>query len=505
MTNMKFDDFVKKRFSDYSPDVPAHIWDTIADKRKKRRAGGFWFNRRNLLLLIVLIGAGGTAWWLSNKPPSPEGELFADSREIKESVTSAKSKTETAQNPSVNNSPNDNSAIKNTISDNNITAENITTNKPTIKQSDNKNLIDSKINSIPHTAQQALPGTSTVYSPLPYLPPASPVAAKRKKSARSVNRPKLNNEDAQIESSNEDGYDVASNKGIPALTGAGTLMGKLMYAAEKLKISKNKTIPGFTAEFHEALFPKCPRIDAPSGNEQYVDLYAGPDIAIPSFTDTGNSAYLQKRKESTKFSSAYSAGFRYTRVFNNSVSLRTGINYSQINEKFNFEKGGIIQYVYTIDQATGDTIGSYSITGTRYKTTFNRYRTIDVPLQIGYEMGNGRLHANLSAGAMINLYSWQRGDVLDTSLAPVNITSGKSSSPYGFKTNIGVGFIAGASFYYKLSTNTDAENAKLIDRMHLLFEPYFRYSFRPMSKENFTLTQKYSTAGFRLGIRIDIK
>jgi hypothetical protein len=130
---------------------------------------------------------------------------------------------------------------------------------------------------------------------------------------------------------------------------------------------------------------------------------------------------------------------------------------------------------------------------------------VDVPLQVGYEMGNGRLHANIGAGAMINIYSWQKGDVLDTALNPVNITTGKSSTPYGFKTNVGVSFLGSATLYYKLTTNTGDDQTRLIDRMHLLAEPYFRYSFKPMSKDNLTLTQKNNTAGLRIGVRIDLK
>jgi hypothetical protein len=173
------------------------------------------------------------------------------------------------------------------------------------------------------------------------------------------------------------------------------------------------------------------------------------------------------------------------------MSFRTGINYSQINEKFKYAEGNIIQMVY-ITNGNGDTIGNYATTGTRYKTTFNKFRTIDVPLLIGYELGNGKLHANFNAGAMVNVYSWQKGDVLDSSFKPVNITTGKNSSAYQFKTNVGIGFLGSISVYYKLT-----------ERLHLLAEPYFRYNFSPASKSELSLKQKYNTAGMRLGVRFD--
>jgi len=257
-------------------------------------------------------------------------------------------------------------------------------------------------------------------------------------------------------------------------------------ATKKTASLGNRSLPN-------VISPGCPTFEKDAaGNKTYFEVYGGPDFAFRNLSDTGNSAYLQKRKESTKFSSAFSAGVRYTKVFNNGMSIRTGVNYSQINEKFTFSQGSVVQVTYIIN-ANGDTTGSFITTGTKYKTTINKFRTIDVPVLIGYELGNGRLHANINAGLMVNVYSWQKGDVLDTAYKPVSITTGKSSSPYQFKTNIGIGFMVGTSFYYKLN-----------DKWHLLAEPYFRYNLSPMSNEKLTFTQKYNTAGLRIGLRMDL-
>ena len=109
-------------------------------------------------------------------------------------------------------------------------------------------------------------------------------------------------------------------------------------------------------------------------------------------------------------------------------------------------------------------------------------------------MGNGRLHANLNAGAIINLYSWQQGELLDTNNQPVSITTGKSNDAFQYKTNAGIGFTAAASIYYKLN-----------DRLHVLAEPYFRYNLSPMSKDILSLQERFTTIGLRLGIRVDLK
>ena len=69
----------------------------------------------------------------------------------------------------------------------------------------------------------------------------------------------------------------------------------------------------------------------------------------------------------------------------------------------------------------------------------------------------------------------------------------RDNRPIGFKTNIGLGFTAAASIYLKLN-----------DRLHLLGEPYIRYNLSPANKADITLKQKYTTIGFRLGLRLDL-
>ena len=104
------------------------------------------------------------------------------------------------------------------------------------------------------------------------------------------------------------------------------------------------------------------------------------------------------------------------------------------------------------------------------------------------------MHANINVGPVINVYSWQKGEVLDTALQPVSITTGKGNSTYQFKTNAGFGLMGAVSVYYKLN-----------DKLHLMAEPYFRYNLSPLNKDNLTLKQKYNTVGLKLGLRVDLK
>ena len=457
-----FDNYINKQFENYSPEVPPGVWDNIIAERESRRPKGFWFtllNGRNLLIAAgVFLAIGTGAWFIYTNAIKKEKETGLADADKKTPPTST-----------------------NIVSN---TSKNIITH-PAAAPLNNDVTVTSPVYN------------NGISSPLPYLPQnnggnTSLFSGAKNNSTKSASAQYPSDINSLSKLKDVTGDNLDEN---PELITANGLFGKLFIEALQLNSSKtsienlrNRLIPNLT-------LPGCPSIEGDAaGNKRYVEVYGGPDIGFRSFTDTGNSAYLQQRRESTKFSSAFSAGIRYTKVFNNGMSLRTGVNYSQINEKFELKQGNVVQVTYIIN-AQGDTTGSYTVTGTRYKTTYNRYRTVDVPLVVGYELGNGKLHANLNAGAIINVYSWQRGDVLDAAGNPVNITTGKNgSSPYGFKTNVGVGFTGAVSVYYKVT-----------EKMHLMAEPYYRHNFSAMNKENLTLKQKYNTAGLRIGVRLDLQ
>jgi hypothetical protein len=507
--DVQFDNHVKEQLGNYSPDVPPHIWDNIVAKRGKKKPGAFWlnfFSGRNLLIAAALLLAGGAAYWLlpSSTKKSATTTVINNNSNNTQTITS---NNKTAANPAT---PADNGS--------NVVAK---TNNPSALNNDSKqiNPAENNTNALPGNSgngpvkaagnNQAgdATGNGSNYSPLQFSPSANNQFIKRKQVQHHlpIRLPASDGASAYVQ---EDGNNQADESKLLSPAQGSTVLGKLLFTAEKNLAARPASGKLLGRQLSSLYLPDCPSVeDNAAGNKRYFDVYAGPDLGMRSFsgftTDTGSANYLQKRKETAKFSSAFSAGIRYTRVFNNGMSLRTGVNYSQINEKFKYINQNDIRYILIITprqviiNGTPTTVFDtlrYTETGTRIRTTYNRYRSVDIPLQLGYEFGNGRLHTNISAGAIINVYSWQKGDVLDSAYQPVSITTGKGSSAYGFKTNIGVGFLGSASIYYKLN-----------NRLHLLAEPYIRYNLKPMSRDNQPFTQKYNTAGLRLGIRWDLR
>jgi hypothetical protein len=503
--DLQFDDHIKEQLGNYSPDVPPHIWDNIVAKRRRRKPGAFWlsfFRGKNLLIATALLLAGGAAYWLL--PSSAPKNLPATANNNQNNATTTAVISEpaaitqgngnnnitTASQPSTLN--NDSKLINPT--ENNTDALTGNTGKKPVEVAGNRQADDAG-------------AVGNKYSPLQFSPSANNRFIKRKQVPHHLPIRLPAAQSAPAYSGTESAESTSKDADRFAMQSM-ALPGRLQFEAQKSKAVRPDAGNLLSRKLPSIYLPDCPSVeDNAAGNKRYFDVYAGPDLGIRSFSgfagDTSSANYLQKRKETARFSSAFSAGIRYTRVFNNGMSLRTGVNYSQINETFKYINKNDIRYILVITPrqviingaatTVFDTL-RYTETGTRIRTTYNRYRTIDIPLQLGYEFGNGRLHTNISAGAIINVYSWQKGDVLDSTYQPVSITTGKGSQAYGFKTNIGVGFLASASVYYKLNS-----------RLHLLAEPYVRYNLKPMSRDNQSFTQKYNTVGLRLGVRWDLR
>ena len=453
--NSPFDDLVKNQFAEYSPNVPAHILENIMAKTKTKPKG-FWItilSAGNVLFFALLITAGVGGYYLL----APKNNFPA-----------ANNKNNTAKNFNDKN-------LKENKAD---ATEQIFSGDKQINPG-NTNEVDKTADG-EESAGNSLTGNSVLSFSDKY----------KIKKYRFVNNNTDNINSYTLTPTGENA--IAENKLLSPFT-----------------INNVREMQGLqTINFKNLKLPDCPTIEKnAAGNKQYRDVYAGPDKAFEVFktyTDTASNNYLQKRKASTKFASAFSAGLRYTKVFDNGVSARAGLNYSQVNEKFLYFNPSELKFVTVITtrviiRQPGDTVYindtlQYQQSGTRTKVTYNRYRNIDIPLVLGYEIGNGKIHANINAGVIINIYSWYKGDVLDSLYQPVSITTGKGNSVYQFKNNIGIGFLGGVSFYYKIT-----------DRLHLLLEPYFRYNLSPMSNKNLNLQEKYNTAGVRAGVRFDLK
>ncbi len=437
MKNNLFDSYIKEQLGGYRPEVPSHIWDNIAAESSKRKPIGFWQSisaiKKAGFVILLLVTLGSLTYLISNNKVLP---AYAASD-------------------------------KNTR---------INYNSPSVVKQTDIHTFTSPADPVEKEPSNFLQRETILTAGSPVVPTDNynTISRAGKLSINIANSP-FNNEGVQI---------TPENTGNSSLFPYNSFFSVLHSGSAFTPQLKMPLLPA-------PAFIPCPEQDA-AGNKRYIEVYAGPDYAFLSYSDTANSAYMQQRKASTKLAFAYSAGLRYTKVFGSGMSIRTGINYSQVNETFNSVKGQETRNVY-ITNTTGDTIGTSTVTGTLYKQSTNIYRSIDIPLTVGYELGNGKLHANVNAGAIVNLYSKKTGFVLDNSGQAVDVNSDKTAPAYRYKTNTGISVTGAVSLYYKLN-----------EKLHVLAEPYVRYSLSPVTKPDLTLKEKYHSAGLRVGLRMDL-
>jgi hypothetical protein len=244
----------------------------------------------------------------------------------------------------------------------------------------------------------------------------------------------------------------------------------------------------------------CPA-DSKRNTDWYLEAYASPDLSFKSVSNVSASPlYMLKKDSSEHMQVGYSAGLRLVKPLTDNILLKAGVQYSQANEKYvyrteNEVKTTTVVTVRTIIRAPGDTVivqdtSVLQTVGFRNNTVRNRYRSIDIPLTVGYQFGNEDLKFGINAGVAVNISSWYQGVMLDSSLAivPLNKTGNNL-----YKTNIGLGLIGSFSVVKKMSED-----------MHVFFEPYFRYNLSNMTTQQASFKQRFSVGGLAVGLRINL-
>lgn len=505
-----FDAFIKGEFENYAPEVSPKIWDKIVAERSKRKPAGFWINflnSKNMFLLIgaLVVASGAVVYSLKNKISQNNPDKSISTTVNNQISNQSGISSTTGSNISSGSSSNATATVNGQQETTPVKENTINNNQPVTPQQDKlftqNNQSDKsvkKLYSIPANQNDISENNTT--GTTVNRDETQQISNRRKGTITNArSKTSVNISTGSSLSADNNIIEAKINKDEPPaeintpLFG-GTLLNRLQSGIDNIQAEKQLLLSTKQVEMKPAAFPGCPTIEKESKRNQYVEMYAGPDFIFRSFSDTPNSTYLIKRKESTQLLSAYSAGLRYTKVYKNGLSFKVGINYSQINEKFTFVLNNFSQVTYTTDPVTGDTTGSFITRGNAKKNTYNHYRSIDLPLLAGYELSAGNFHINFNAGAIVNIYSWQKGEVMGLNNKPVNITTGKASLPYQYKTNIGLGLTAGVSVYYQLT-----------DYLHLMLEPNFRYNLSPVNKNNISLKQRNNALGIRFGIRVDLK
>jgi hypothetical protein len=235
----------------------------------------------------------------------------------------------------------------------------------------------------------------------------------------------------------------------------------------------------------------------------YVDAFVAPEYIVRNFIKNlpESEKLLMARDSVEKTQYAVSTGVRASFVFGNGLAIRAGAIYNQINEKARFDSLGIgtITTTYKVNVLPNGQLDTVSLIrtvtdGIFRKTRYNKYRTIDIPVQIGFEknLKNG-WGIGVNGGAIFNVTAWRKADIVGADLRQVTVSSGINEPNSVFSTRLGVSLTGSVAVYRQLT-----------DNLQVVVEPTLRYGLQPITRADYALKQQYSTVGMLMGLRLKL-
>lgn len=247
---------------------------------------------------------------------------------------------------------------------------------------------------------------------------------------------------------------------------------------------------------------KCPKFGKTKTGYFSVEAFHSSDYNIKTLTSKTPEyeSYALSRSETESARYSFSDGIKVKWHSNSGLVFGLGVERSQINERFVFvdEDAREVRILYSIDTlfmpdgtfTTSSDTTRIDINGVKLNDVHNRYTSIDLPINLSYQLELNKWALALNAGINVNLLFTQKGRILNISDEPVWSTPGSSNELDAFTAKSGLKFDGSISIIYHLTDNID-----------LMIEPYFRYNNTSITLEKYQLDQKYNTIGIRTGAR----
>jgi hypothetical protein len=228
-----------------------------------------------------------------------------------------------------------------------------------------------------------------------------------------------------------------------------------------------------------------------------IDFMVSPDIVSrtlepisPQFTE-----YAQARNASESFRYGFSAGVRFSTTSPAGFAVRSGLNYSQINEQFTYETEEEERITVTTAYGpNGQVIGTDTVVDFVSLQQFsnNRYTTVDIPLLVGYEFSAGsKFRVSLNGGTFINMLFTQSGEFLSPStFEPVAFSGDRPDTYHAYRNRLGLAMYGSVGVTYRLN-----------DQFDILVEPHFKWRPQSVTVPGYVLDQRYFTSGLFIGFR----
>ncbi len=501
MTNKLFDSFVSDKLQDYKSPVPEGLWEKIIDEKQCKPIAIWWWRRNFLLLgLGFLALVAGAGYLISNK----------------ENTKTTSSKNGSSETVQIDNNKKPNVVItdKSSISINTNTKQNNKTNdtknggdlnqapiaqKVSIEKNLKKDIEENRkvLVTEAYSKQSIISKTSFGYSSKNknFQKKTSALNTSTNSLWKVKNSSNINTITSSIDKISNEDFWFASKK----YKNENTVINDKDLAVSTIKPNLEKMPIG------KLFIDECPTTRGIFRNDLYVEGYISPDIAFKTVTSTqsGNGAYIAKKDSSESMRIGFTVGARFSKSITNNLLFKAGLQYSQFNEKFtlrteNDRRQTIVINSHTItrpnqpDTTISDTTIFVQI-GYRVRTNINRYKNLELPLLVSYELSQPQSDWKLaiSGGAIVNLTSWYEGKTIDGNYNLVNVSS-KSGNGI-FKNQVGISLYASASLMRRITNDID-----------VFAEPYYRLGLSNSLQSNAGFSQKFHAIGIQFGARLKI-
>jgi hypothetical protein len=477
MTDNQFDNFFREKLINHTAPVPEGLWEKIRPEKENRPKGFFLrkINGTGLLIAALLVGSviiGLLTYQHPSSVPATDAVINA-------------TKTNSIINPSSTNNNTGNISTLNSKSTNtNLSKE----SKTEVADEQTTHFV-SKNNSVTNSHQAVI---KNIHLNEQVISEASNEVLTKKEEVEQI----------ELLPTTSDNAFEGNNFVTANIQPANLFYQPAVLSSTTGKVQKNLAANGHD-KFIKASIIVCPtnRSRSNFNSDWSFELFASPDYGFKSVSNiSASQQYLDKKDSTEQMQIGYSAGFRIVKPLNNNWLLKTGLQYSQINQKFSYRNENEIKTTTVITtrsiiRSPGDTVivtdtSTLQQIGYSIRTIRNHYRSIDIPLTVGYQFGNEDLTIGINAGVVFNLSSWYQGELLDTSLTSVPMS--KISNSY-YRSNIGMGLYSSISVLKRINENA-----------HLFFEPYFRYNLSNMTNTASPYNQRFQVGGLAIGLRFDL-
>jgi hypothetical protein len=484
----QFDNFFSDKLSGYEASVPAGLWEKIMPEKDDDTAGWVWFRSpaRAVALLALLVGLlGGGYYWFRTAETVPVSETTvpaatptpADVQKTDNNslpVTSDQRAATPAENTGNTNPAGKTAGIPEQPSENKVKPGNTTDANSSV-------LVRSG------AGRNNTPG-NLVLTNKPAKQPGNNIVPPIAETGGTTVLTKANE--------NETGFEFIEPYRTNHLSAS-----PIPFSRREMGMIDKKLSPNHANSHRSVII--CPS-DKGRNTDWYIEGYLSPDFAFSSVSsNTASQQYMMRKDSSESMNPGFTAGLRLAKPITDNIWVKTGLQFTQMNQKYvyrteNEEKITTVVTRRTIINPDGTTTvvtdtSQVREIGFKNNTVVNRFRSLDIPVMVGYQFGTKEddLRVGINAGVIVNLSSWYEGVMLDSTMATVPITKGNSNMIY--KSRVGLGLYGGVSISKKLS-----------DDMQVFAEPYFRYNLSNMTTPNAPYNQKFSLGGISLGVRINL-